>query len=265
MSRGIHTPTGTLLAIKAVQVDDRGRREQLMNDIQALIKAQSCAYLVQLYAAYYHRQSGRVHVALELMDMGSLQDFIKRRGNYPIPENYIAIIAYQVLKGLEFLHSHKQLHRDIKPGNILLNSDGAVKLSDFGISKSLDNTANICDTFVGTATYMSPERAVGHDYSFTADVWSFGMVLYEMATGHHPFPSTSSFPVLFDCLCSKPEPRLSSSSSPQLSDLVRLCLQRDPLKRPSVSQLLGHEFFHRLNESPDIMDSFRLWLRAPHV
>lgn len=268
MSRGIHTPTGTLLAIKAVQVDDRGKREQLMNDIQALIKAQSCAYLVQLYAAYYHRQSGRVHVALELMDMGSLQDFLKQTGNCPIPETFIAIIAYQVLKGLEFLHAHKQLHRDIKPGNILMNSDGAVKISDFGISKSLDNTANICDTFVGTATYMSPERAIGHDYSFTADVWSFGMVLYEMATGRHPFPSTSSFPVLFDCLCTKPEPRLSAScSSSQLADLVGLCLQRDPFKRPSVPQLLGHEFFHQLDD-PNLMESFRHWLvanRRPHT
>jgi serine/threonine protein kinase len=259
VSRGIHIPTGTLLAIKAVQVNERGKREQLMNDIQALIKAQSCAYLVQLYAAYYHRQSGRVHVALELMDMGSLQDFLKRTRNSPIPENFIAVIAFQVLKGLEFLHAHKQLHRDIKPGNILLNSDGAVKLSDFGISKSLDNTANICDTFVGTATYMSPERAVGHDYSFSADVWSFGMVLYEMATGQHPFPSTSSFPVLFDCLCTKPEPRLSSSFSPDLCELVQLCLSRDPLNRPSVSQLLGRDYFHRLND-PNLMDSFRYWL-----
>ena len=197
--------------------------------------------------------------------MGSLQDFLKATRNTPIPENYIAVIAFQVLKGLEFLHNHKQLHRDIKPGNILLNSDGAVKLSDFGISKSLDNTANICDTFVGTATYMSPERAVGHDYSYSADVWSFGMVLFEMATGYHPFPSTSSFPILFDCLCSKPEPRLVSAS-PDLSDLVCLCLQRDPFKRPSVSQLLGHEFFHRLEQQQTIsdennlMDSFCQWL-----
>jgi len=249
-----------MLAIKAVQVNDRDKREQLMNDIQGLIRAQSCPYLVHLYAAYFHRQSGRVHVALELMDMGSLQDLLRSavKQQAGLPEKCIAAIGYQVLKGLEFLHSHKQLHRDIKPGNILINSQGSVKLSDFGISKSLDNTANICDTFVGTATYMSPERAIGQDYSFTADIWSLGIVFYEMASGRFPFPKLASFPVLFDHLCHKPEPRLPSDGpySQGLIDLVKICLQRDPIKRPSARELLCHEFFHQ----PDNVSFFRHWL-----
>jgi serine/threonine protein kinase len=262
VSRGIHKPSGTLLAIKAVQINDRDKREQLMNDIQGLIKAQNCPYLVHLYAAYFHKQSGRVHVALELMDMGSLQDILKKlnASSTPcrIPEECISTITYQVLLGLEFLHSHKQLHRDIKPGNILVNSDGSVKLSDFGISKTLDNTANICDTFVGTATYMSPERAIGLDYSFSADIWSLGMVVYELATGEFPFPKLASFPVLFDHLCHKPEPRLVGDDySPEIENFVALCLQREITKRPSASDLLQHPFIRSANVS-----LFRDWLSA---
>jgi serine/threonine protein kinase len=166
-----------------------------------------------------------------------------------------------VLLGLEFLHSNKQLHRDIKPGNILVNSDGSVKLSDFGISKTLDNTANICDTFVGTATYMSPERAVGQDYSFSADIWSLGIVLYELATGEFPFPKLASFPVLFDHLCHQPEPRLIGDQySTELKNLVSLCLQRDFIKRPSATELLMHPFLSSLDVS-----FFRDWLSSIRV
>ncbi len=269
VSRGIHKPTGTPLAIKAVQVEEKGKREQLMNDIRALIAAQNCRYLVQLYAAYFDPKSGRVHVALELMNLGSLQDVLqslRNRTKQPVvvPERLIGVIIHQAVSGLVFLNRHKYVHRDLKPGNILLNSNGDVKLSDFGISRTIDNTANICATFVGTAIYMSPERAVGHDYSFSADIWSLGMVLYELATGEFPFPKTPSFPVLFDCLCHQPEPRLDPTRfSHELQNLVAVCLQRDPGNRPSAGELLSHPFLFGA-DSIERKDELRLWLAFHH-
>ena len=246
--RGLHRPSNTLLAIKAVQVHDKSKRAQLMNDIQSLIKVQNCTHLVQLYAAYFHKESGRVHVALELMNRGSLEAIL-RKGVSPFPESVVATIIQGVLQGLEFLHAHKQVHRDVKPGNILLNSLGEVKLSDFGISKTLDNTANICDTFVGTATYMSPERAVGQDYSFSADIWSVGLVVYEIASGKFPFPATTNFPALFDYLCNKPEPRLVGPVySSDLCSVVEMCLQREPQTRASARDLLSHAFFNLVDK-----------------
>ena len=265
VTRAVHRPTGTILAIKQVQLSDKSKRDQLMNDVRTLIQSQNCEFLVRLYAAYFHQKTGRVHLALELMDMGSLQDVLKRISG-PIPERFIPTLMWQIVKGLEFLHSHKHIHRDIKPGNVLLNSSGVAKLSDFGISKTLDNTANICDTFVGTATYMSPERAIGRDYSFSSDIWSLGMVLYEVATGRFPFPQMASFPVLFDHLCNRPEPRLDTSIfSNVLCDLVSLCLQRDPLKRPTASQLLNHALFSPNMISVDVRDEFSAWLKSTRL
>lgn len=259
VTRAVHRPTGTPLAIKQVQLSDRSKREQLMNDIRTLIETQSCSNLVKLYAAYFNRETGRVHLALELMDKGSLLDvFRATRG--PIPAQYIPQIVSQILRGLNYLHAHRLIHRDVKPGNILLNSRGEVKLSDFGISKTLDNTANICDTFVGTATYMSPERALGKDYSFSSDIWSLGMVVYEMASGEFPFPAMTSFPILFDFLCNQPEPRLDSSRFNQgVQDLVSICLQRDPEYRLSAARLLELEYLNQQDE-----DSFSSWISSIH-
>ena len=243
VTRAFHRPTGTQLALKQVHLHDKSKRDQLLNDVRTLIEGNQCPQLVKLHAAYFHQESGRVHLALELMDMGSLYDVLKLTKG-PIPEEHIGVIVHQVVDGLAFLHKHKLIHRDIKPGNILIHSDGSVKLSDFGISKTIDNTANICDTFVGTAIYMSPERVFGKDYSFSSDIWSLGMVVYETATGDFPFPSMASFPVLFDYLCNLPEPRLNSSGrfSQELQDFVVQCLQRDPSRRESAVELQSHEF-----------------------
>jgi serine/threonine protein kinase len=88
------------------------------------------------------------------------------------------------LQGLEYLHKVKKVvHRDIKPSNILLNSKGVVKISDFGVSGELENSQDYKSTYVGTVTYMSPERFKGESYNSDTDLWSLGILLYEMAMG----------------------------------------------------------------------------------
>ena len=238
VNRAVHKPTGTALAIKCVKLDDRDKRAQLMTDLQTLIKLQNCQNLVQLYSAYFHKQSGRVHVALELMDLGSLQDWLRYLPERGMEEKFIASIFLQISQALAHLHAHRQLHRDIKPGNVLINSKGEVKVGDFGISKCLDATAGVCDTFIGTAIYMSPERAIGASYSYSADIWSLGVILFELASGKFPFPPLSSFPALFDALCNQPEPRLENSHSIDLREAVQLTLIRDPMSRGTAEKLL---------------------------
>merc|ERR1712050_46005 len=174
------------------------------------------------------------------MDYGSLAD-VKQKFTV-FPESILALVMMQILEGLKALHLSYVVHRDVKLGNILVNSRGIVKVTDFGISKKLGDHA-MCDTFVGTATHMSPERVLGEDYSFAADIWSLGLCVYELASGVYPYGSIASFTVLFDNLCNKAEPRLPSGRyTPALCDFIEKQLQRRPERRWSAIQLQAHPF-----------------------
>merc|ERR1719433_174258 len=228
VQKGLIKTTGQMVAVKTVKVDDKGKREMLLNEIRGLVQAEGCEYLVQWYAGFVSWRTSAVHVALEFMDLGSLADLKKRLDGKGVQIPHLSCITMQIMQGLHYLHSKKMLHRDIKPENILHNRLGEVKLTDFGIAKDLDTTLAMAGTFVGTVTYMSPERCLGNDYSFASDVWSVGMVIYELATGKYPFADISTFPVLFDHLCEKPEPRLETGLfPPNLCDFTALCLTRD--------------------------------------
>jgi len=146
----------------------------------------------------------------------------------------------QVAEGLKFLHVRAVLHRDLKPGNVLVSSAGAVKLADFGISKHLASN-KMCDTFVGTHKYMSPERISGDDYSFPADIWAVGIIAVELVLGRYPVAFKSQLDLL-DEIVKSPSPTLPSTFSPELCDLVNRSLAKDPSQRPTVLHLLALPF-----------------------
>jgi len=262
VARGRYKPDGTPLAVKVVRVEDKAKRGQLINEIQYLMCVSKNAFLITLFHVYAQKDTGCVHVALEYMDYGSLADVRTRAQR--VPENYLAIIMVQVLEGLKTLHLNYIVHRDVKLGNILVNSDGFVKVTDFGISKKLGEK-DFCDTFVGTATHMSPERVLGEDYSYSADIWSLGLCVYELASGIYPYGNVPSFPVLFDKLCNKPEPRLENiggdhSYSPAICDFTAKQLLKEPNKRLSAIQLQAHPYIlgHIRKTTPN---QCKRWLR----
>lgn len=257
VAMGKHTPTGVQLAIKVVRVEDKAKRSQLINELHNLLRVTKSQFLIQLYAAYMHKDTGCVHIALEYMDYGSLTD-LKHKVPF-VPEHILALVMMQILEGLKALHLAYVVHRDVKLGNILFNSRGVVKVTDFGISKKLGDHA-MCDTFVGTATHMSPERVLGEDYSYAADIWSLGLCVYELASGQYPYGSIASFPVLFDNLCNKDEPRLSSEKySSAICEFIELQLQRHPAKRATAIQLQAHRFI-MLNIFQVKQDELIAWL-----
>jgi len=256
--KGVIKATGEQVAVKTIKVDDKAKLQQLLNEIRGLVTAGGCPHLVQWYAGFLNKKTSAVHVALEFMDLGSLADLKKRLGGQGTPPMYLASIARQCMDGLVYLHDKHLLHRDIKPENILHNTRGEVKLTDFGIAKDLDSTLAMAGTFVGTVTYMSPERCLGETYDLGSDIWSVGMTYYELATGTYPFADISSFPALFEHLCEKPEPRLDASAyPPALCDFVAQCLTRDVAKRPDTRSLLGHPF---VNDGVPSQGDLAQWL-----
>ena len=166
----------------------------------------------------------------------------------PIRVDVLGKIAEATLGGLTYLYSKLHImHRDIKPSNILTNSKGHIKLCDFGVSGELVNS--IADTFVGTSTYMAPERIQGEKYTVKSDVWSFGLSIMELAIGKFPFAASEQLsdgdgaPAgildLLQQIVHEPAPKLPKSDAfPSiLEDMIQKCLSKVPDERPTPQEL----------------------------
>jgi serine/threonine protein kinase len=141
-----------------------------------------------------------------------------------------------MLCGLSYLHSKNQLHRDIKPANVLLNMKGEVKLSDFGISRTLPSETLFTRTAVGTRSYMSPERIEGSSYGFKGDIWGIGLTLYELATGTYPYQGRSELDLLRD-FEKVGSPQLPTVYSEDFQDFLNCALELEEEKRWSAVEL----------------------------
>lgn len=182
-----HVPTHTIMAKKIVLIDAKPSvRKQILRELQIMHDCHS-EYIISFYGAFL--SDPNICICMEFMDKGSLDGIYKQIG--AIDVEVVAKVALAVLEGLTYLYDvHRIIHRDIKPSNILFNSKGQIKICDFGVSGELINS--IADTFVGTSTYMSPERIQGAQYTVKSDVWSLGISLIELALGRFPFSDSSS-------------------------------------------------------------------------
>ena len=157
------------------------------------------------------------------------------------------------------MHKEKhQIHRDIKPANILINADGIVKLTDFGISRTLEKSQ--AHTFVGSRIYMSPERITGKKYSYPSDIWSVGLVIYELATGTQPYGGGNDFLSQITKIVEDPEPKLDENIfSKELCDFIEKTIKKEEEKRANIDELLKHPFI--LNHEKD-EESISQWLET---
>jgi serine/threonine protein kinase len=188
-----------------------------------------CPYIVSFYDAFVNANEGTLAFVMEYMDGGSLEDIVATGGCQR--ESVLANICCQVLKGLQFLHDNRIVHRDLKPSNMLINHSGDVKITDFGIVREMDSTVDLAHTFVGTQSYMSPERIAGESYSYQSDVWSFGLTMLAVAVGRYPIdcPGGASFWGLLNYLQEESVPLPPEGVfSPAFRDFIAQCLHKDP-------------------------------------
>lgn len=182
VTKVLHEKSGTVMAKKVVFIDAKPSvRKQILRELQILHECNS-PYIVSFYGAYLNEP--HICMCMEFMGKDSLDGIYKKYG--PISPEICGKVAVVVAHGLTYLYDvHRIIHRDVKPSNILVNGAGQIKICDFGVSGELINS--IADTFVGTSTYMSPERIQGDQYSVKSDVWSLGVSIIELALGRFPF------------------------------------------------------------------------------
>jgi eukaryotic-like serine/threonine-protein kinase len=177
------------------------------------------------------RAEGTYYIAMEFLEGRTLKELLIRNGPTPVP---IAIdYSRQILSALSFAHRNGIIHRDIKPHNIVVGSDGRLKVTDFGIARSGASQMTEAGSIVGTAQYLSPEQARGARVDPRSDIYSLGIVLYEMLTGHVPFTGDTAVEIAMKHLSEVPEPpsKLRPDVPHDLDAVVMRALAKDPEQR----------------------------------
>lgn len=175
---------------------------------------------------------GRPYIAMEYVEGESLQKIISRRQSFPLALK-LRIIS-QFCQGLDHAHKRGVIHRDVKPGNILVRSDGTVKVVDFGIAHLDSTTLTKTGVFMGTVNYSSPEQLNDGRVDVRSDLWSVAIVMYEFLAYHKPFEGSNFATLISKILNTSPEPLVQycPEAPPELVSLISNCLEKDPAKRP---------------------------------
>ena len=212
--------------------------------------------ILRLITAFY--ENSCINIVMPRIDGASLHDYLKysRESNTnPLTEDTIGLIAYQTVQGLVYLRKNKYLHRDLKPSNILLSKKGEVKISDFGMARQLNASIELVTSYLGTVSYMAPERLNSEKYGFPSDVWSLGMILYECALGSFPIiPKNDkiTFWDIIDFASQEFQIDLPHHYSELFLDFISKCLIRDQTKRDTIEQLSIHPWILQYKDkAPD--------------
>ncbi|GKV04007.1 hypothetical protein SLEP1_g16225 [Rubroshorea leprosula] len=254
--RAIYLPFNEVVAVKCLDLD---RCNSNLDDIRREAQTMSLIDHPNVIRAYCSFVVDRnLWVVMPFMAEGSCLHLMKIAFPDGFEESAIASILKETLKALEYLHRQGHIHRDVKAGNILLDSNGTVKLADFGVSACMFDTGDrqrARNTFVGTPCWMAPEvLQPGSGYNSKADIWSFGITALELAHGHAPFSKYPPMKVLLMTIQNAP-PGLDYDRDKKFSksfkEMVAMCLVKDQTKRPTAEKLLKHSFFKHA-KPPDL-------------
>src|SRR5437867_79896 len=215
-------------------------------------------------------REGSCYFSMKFIDGGQLDEVAKRT---PISIRNAAELIAKLARTVHYAHEHGILHRDIKPGNILLDAKGEPHLTDFGLARLLETKSTVTHTMdvLGTPSYMAPEQARGHNEQLTSatDVYGLGAVFYQLLTGHPPFAGGTTYETVRLVLETEPrQPRLwNRKIDRELSTICLKCLEKDSTRRYSSALALAEDLEHWLKHEPirakrsGVFTHARKWVR----
>src|SRR5438552_376479 len=198
-------------------------------------------------------RDGSCYFSMKFIEGGQLDEVVRRE---PMPIRRAAELIAKVARTVHYAHEHRILHRDIKPGNILLDQEGEPHLTDFGLARLVETESTVTRTtdVLGTPSYMAPEQAVGNNaaVSSTTDTYELGAVLYQLLTGHPPFAGGTTYETIKLLLDTEPrQPRfLNPKIDRDLSTICLKCLEKDPKRRYSSARALAEDLERWLKHEP---------------
>src|SRR5437868_2738394 len=240
--RAVDPNIGRTVALKTMRLDVHGMdHDEMLRRFRYEAKAAGAmnhANIVTVYDA--DEVDGLFYIAMEYLEGQTLQSLMSEKRI--IPGDQIVEIAKQVAAGLDYANRMKVIHRDIKPANIMITRQNVAKIMDFGISKSLGSMTH-SGQVLGTPNYMAPEQVKGLELDGRADLFSFGVVLYEMATGERPFVGQNVTTIIYKIVNENPisPSELEVSVHPGISAVIAKCLAKSPVDRYQSGAELAHD------------------------
>jgi serine/threonine-protein kinase len=242
--KGFDPTIGRNVAVKTLRLTEAGTgltREELIGRFQTEARAAGLLThpnIVVIYDA--GEEDGLFYITMEFVEGRSLQSLIDAQQTFPVSR--VLKLMEQVCSALDFAHQHSVVHRDIKPANLMLTADDIIKITDFGTAKILQFGTAQTAHVMGTPSYMSPEQVKGKPVDGRSDIFSLGVILYELTTGEKPFPGQNITTVIYKIINEEPIPprSLDSAIHPGLSAVITRALAKDPAARyQSCSELLA--------------------------
>jgi len=239
--------TGSKVAVKKMEINNDNVK-LLITEI-GIMKTSDHPNVVKYFDSFIMGDN-ELWVVMEFMGAGCLTDVLECFDSVQMTEPQIAYCCRETLRSLAYVHSLHRIHRDIKSDNILLSTDGKIKLADFGYAAQLTHGRVKRNTVVGTPYWMAPELIRGHDYGTKVDIWSLGIMLIEMAEGEPPYMEYPPLRALF-LITTKGIPPVKNQHkwSREFHDFFAKCLDVNVQTRPEATELLKHPFMSRACEA----------------